>query len=165
MKHWFFKSISCLPFAWLLLQCERDDICSDANGATPRLVVRFYNIANAARPSPVANLYVQGVGNADPIEGYRPVASADSILLPLKSFDTKTTYQLTQNYGSQANTDLLELDYQVAQQFLYRGCGFVARYRDLKADISADGNNWIKAIEVVNTNVDNELRAQIKIYY
>lgn len=152
----------------LMGSCEKDDICVD--GDTPLLVVRFYDVADTATIKAVPSLRVYGVGKNITLPGDR--TDNDSIGLPLKTTENSTSFVLINNSADDetteaetGNADTLTFNYSVNEFFASRACGFVANYHQLTASLQADGNNWIQGIKIVDTVINNQAAAHVKIYH
>lgn len=147
--------------------CEKDDICVD--GTTPLLVIRFYNIEDTLAFKSVSGLSVQGLLEGNEPQGVIPNASLDSIALPLRIGEGNTAFllgqNLTPNDADAVNNDILTFNYETKEVFISRACGFIANYDNLNADLSADFDNWIKRVEIIEPTVANSLAAHVKIFH
>jgi hypothetical protein len=169
MKKILFLTI--LPF---LLTCESDDICADATSTTPRAIIRFYNINDPDNTKQVRNLTVVGLGKTDSLV-YN--TSTDSIILPLKqgpediylttSFLLKkdTDYDIDTNAGNFSNTDTINLINLPKLKYVSRACGYRLIYEENEISISNDNDNWMYNYQIMNTTIDDETEAHIRIYH
>ncbi len=159
---WYYLLILCC--IGIISSCEKDDICVEGN--TPLLIVRFYDETDTTQTKAVSNLTIQGVGN----ELLFPVASADSIAIPLKTLENSTAFTLTLNGASTdttvvKNPDTVTFTYTVKEVFISRACGYIANFTNINASVTSDSDNWIKQIIIQQQNVENETSAHIKIYH
>lgn len=146
--------------------CEKDDICVDGN--TPLLVIRFYDIDNPETLKAPSNLQIKGLLSADTYGDIITNTAADSIQIPLRIEDLSTVYNLSTNAttdAANANEDILTFTYTTKNVFISRACGYIVNYENLVAELEIDADNWIKNIEVVNTFVENQNTAHVKIYH
>ncbi|MCP4978615.1 MAG: hypothetical protein GY931_20910, partial [Maribacter sp.] len=138
--------------------CEKDDICVD--GSTPLLVVRFYDEADTANTKSVTTLRVVGLGQTSTVNTYADRSTADSLAIPLNPSSPSTTYLLIANSADEdeveiGNTDTLTIIHETKEVFISRACGFVANYDNLETNLTADGDIWIKDIEIISATVQN----------
>tara|TARA_R110000868_G_scaffold312104_1_gene573044 strand:+ start:76 stop:573 length:498 start_codon:yes stop_codon:yes gene_type:complete len=164
------KRIKYLIVVLLLIlgfnSCEKDDICVDGN--TPLLVIRFYDIDNPETLKAPSNLQVRGLLSTDTYGAIITNASADSIQIPLRIEDLSTTYNLSTNTttdAANANEDLIAFTYTTKNIFISRACGYIVNYENLTTELEIDADNWIKSIEVIQTSIENQNTAHVKIYH
>ncbi len=148
--------------------CEKDDICVD--GSTPLLVVRFYDEADTANTKSVTTLRVVGLGQTSTVNTYADRSTADSLAIPLNPSSPSTTYLLIANSADEdeveiGNTDTLTIIHETKEVFISRACGFVANYDNLETNLTADGDIWIKDIEIISATVQNSESAHVKIFH
>ncbi len=148
--------------------CEKDDICVD--GSTPLLVVRFYDEADTANTKSVTTLRVVGLGQTSTVNTYADRSTADSLAIPLNPSSPSTTYLLIANSADEdeveiGNTDTLTIIHETKEVFISRACGFVANYDNLETNLTADGDIWIKDIEIISATVQNSDSAHVKIFH
>ena len=119
----------------ILISCEKDDICSDANANTPHLIIRFYDVSNTNSLKPVNNLKITGFENDEEIG---TTTTKDSIVLPLKILDNNSLFSLIKDYTFDnngtpddtsddiegGNTDTITISYENEQVFISRACGY-----------------------------------------
>lgn len=155
--------------------CEKDDICDGNTSTTPRLIIEFYDNADHMVLKNVTNLQA----TADDAVGVPLTFTAESkIELPLKTTDVTTDittkYTLVLTDPLTTSTDVLEFNYTTDNVFVSRACGFKTIY-DLNGttlpSFVLNGNpvltpgNWIKDIEVIQPNINDENETHIKIYF
>ncbi|MDO5608868.1 MAG: DUF6452 family protein [Capnocytophaga sp.] len=148
--------------------CEPDDLCENTV-VTPRLVVRTYSAASPTTVSPVNNLLVYGEGSSLVLS----YTSLDSLALPLKIDANSTTYVMVKNAVYNTSTGELAsgsaatvtFTYDVENEFVSKGCGFKAVFKNLDAAVEDPANSWITNINILNSTVENESNAKVHIYH
>ena len=163
--------LSLLPF---LLTCESDDICGDAIPTTPRAIIRFYNINDPDNTKQVRNLTVVGVGRTDSIVFN---STTDSIVLPLKQgpanvelnnkllLNKDSEYDIDTNTGTNSNPDTINLINLPKLKYVSRACGYRSIYEVKEFTISSDDDNWMYNYQIMNTTIDDETEAHIRVYH
>jgi len=160
------KKLSLLLILFTIISgCEKDDIC-DAEITTPRIIINFFNINNPSVPRNVTNLIIKSPDVDQPFEN--PV-NANSIAIPLKTFTDQTVLELTnQGNSSQANTDIITINYSRDIIYVSRACGYKTHFNLISGEgfvLSPDQNNWIQSINIVNNKIDSENAAHIQIFF
>ena len=164
------KNILYLLLVLFLAGCENDDICADEM-ITPRLIIRVHDKTAPRRTKTVNNLLVMG---KDRYQIIQPVATTDSIVLPLKLLSGETSFLLAKDAvidstGVLVSGSLNELKITAtpSQEFLSKGCGYRVTYNTLAATSSSvDGyTSWIDRVHVLFRKLDNEKKASIHIFY
>ena len=164
------KNILYLLLVLFLAGCENDDICADEM-ITPRLIIRVHDKTAPRRTKTVNNLLVMG---GDRHQIIQPVATTDSIVLPLKLLSGETSFLLAKDAvidstGVLVSGSLNELKVTAtpSQEFLSKGCGYRVTYNTLAATSSSvDGyTSWIDRVHVLFRKLDNEKKASIHIFY
>ncbi|MET0760249.1 MAG: DUF6452 family protein [Flavobacterium sp.] len=173
------KKIILLVFAIALSfsGCEKDDICEGNTPTTPRLIIEFYDNLNPTVLKNVTNLKVTGEGATGVGTTFYLLFDAKSkIELPLKTTEDLTKYTLVLNAtnSSTISTDELQFNYSRANVYVSRACGFKTIY-DLNGtsltpfilnnNPTLTQGNWIKNIEVIQPNINDENETHIKIYF
>jgi len=160
-----------LVLAFSFSGCEKDDICDAATSTTPSLVIEFYDNADHTDLKNV-NLKATGEGAAG-----SPLifAAVSKIKLPLNSTAIKTKYTLVlTNADLTTTSDVLEFNYSTADVYVSRACGFKTVYNlngtalppfVLNNVPNSTMGNWIKNIEVIKPNINDENETHIKIYF
>lgn len=146
--------------------CEKDDICVD--GATPQLVIRFYDQLDTTLLKDVEGLKVQGV-LADSVYPVIANVSASEIKVPLRADATSTSFLITRNPTPEdentADIDTLVLSYELNEQFKSRACGFVMNFDNISATIPTT-DNWMQDLQVVTPSLtQNDTIANVKIFH
>lgn len=156
--------------AFSFSSCEKDDICDPATSTTPRVIIEFYDFAQQSELKNVVNLKVEAAGQVDSLDIFN---SESKIELPLNIAAETTKFSLILNslLPASANEDFLEFKYTTKTVYVSRACGFKVTY-DLYSDApivhtdaaSLDGK-WIKDIDIITTNIDDEKTTHVKIYF
>ncbi len=167
MKKIVFITLSLL-LALSFWNCEKDDICAEGTPTTPRVIIEFYDAANPTVLKNVTNLKVVETSLTDGF-GFTGV---NKIQVPLRTTADITTLNFTQN-GSDTDTandniDAITFNYERINEYVSRACGFKTLFylNDINPIVlTADGNNWIQNIEVMQPNIENENEVHVKIYF
>ena len=163
------KLLAILLLFTVLSNCERDDICPESTATTPKLIIRFYDIAEQTETLRVLGLQVQGIDNE---EVYQSATSTDSLALPLKTYDNTTSFKLHKEYvddgngNISGNEDIINIIYSPEEVYVSRACGYKTIYNNVELSVIDDGDNWIELIQIENPlTVDNETSAHVKIFH
>ncbi|MET0946029.1 MAG: DUF6452 family protein [Flavobacterium sp.] len=150
--------------------CEKDDICDATTSTTPRLIIEFYDNDDQTDLKNVINLQATGEGAVG-----TPLTfiAKSKIELPLKAADITTKYSLVLTAADlTTSTDILEFNYSHEDIFISRACGFKTVFAlNGTSPFVLNGNplltagNWIKDIEVIQPNINDENETHIKIYF
>jgi hypothetical protein len=167
------KIIALLLLCFVITNCEKDDICSADTGTTPKLILRFYDIADEEETKSVPNLLVYGVNDVDEIVLFDHIgltaANKDSIAIPLRTDGNATRFVLHRDFENDdfntGNFDVITANYIDEQVYVSRACGFKTIYNELALDVEPDSDNWVLNSEIINTTVENETTAHVKIYH
>ncbi|WP_291138773.1 DUF6452 family protein [Flavobacterium sp. UBA7663] len=167
MKKIVFITLSLL-LAVSFWNCEKDDICAEGTPVTPRLIIEFYDAANPTVLKSVTNL---GVIEPTFTEGI-PFNGVSKIQVPLRTTANITTLNFIQN-GSDTDTandniDAITFNYERINEYVSRACGYKTLFylNDINPiELTADGNNWIQNIEVMQPNIETENEVHVKIYF
>ena len=148
--------------------CEKDDICAEGTPVTPRLIIEFYDAAN---PTVLKNVTNLGVIEPTFTEGFG-FTGVNKIQVPLRTTANITTLNFIQN-GSDTdsandNIDAITFNYERINEYVSRACGYKTLFylNDINPiELTADGNNWIQNIEVMQPNIETENEVHVKIYF
>ncbi|MGY8913840.1 MAG: DUF6452 family protein [Flavobacteriales bacterium] len=149
--------------------CEKDDICVD--GDTPLLVISFYDINDTTTAKSVTKLRVAGLDQEFTVNTVADRTDLDSIGVPLRINNPSTSFVLISNSASNSsneetgNADVVTFDYETKEVFVSRACGFIANYDTLNGTLTTDSDNWIKGIEIVQTSINDQATAHVKIFH
>ena len=172
-----------LLVSFFFASCEKDDICDPSTPTTPRLVLQFYDKNNISLSRKTTNLKIIGDGMAD--ENYLPNQSGGAtwndtiVYLPLRINQDATKYKLILNVDEDVTTiertDILEINYKRNDVYISRACGFKTEFnlfgdplRDpfiINNTPDAVQGNWINNIQVIQSQINNENEAHIKIFF
>ncbi|MBA6156989.1 hypothetical protein H3Z83_10715 [Tenacibaculum sp. S7007] len=142
--------------------CEKDDFCVQ-NPVTPNLVLRFYDKDDTSQLKAVQRLSIIAQGKTDSLFTGQ---TTDSIAIPLNSLAQETIYTLKMNSvdGNIANnqTATLTIKYNPEDDYVSRSCGFRVIYKDVNLEYTS----WIDNLSTSQiTNIDNQARAHVQVYY
>ncbi|WP_333809678.1 DUF6452 family protein [Flavobacterium sp.] len=167
MKKIVFTTLSLL-LAFSFWNCEKDDICAEGTPVTPRLIIEFYDAAN---PTVLKNVMNLAVAEPTFVNGYG-YNGISKIKVPIRTNADVTTLNFIQNGSdtdtSNDNTDEITLNYDRIEEYISRACGFKTLFYLNETNpivLTADGNNWIQNIEVIQPNIENENEVHVKIYF
>lgn len=149
--------------------CERDDICVD--GDTPFLIIGFFDFNDSTSFKEVPSLRIRAISNnailgdnADESESFGftdRIGVTDSIFIPLRLDNNSTSFEFIMDSADDdmemenGNIDILGFSYTIGEQFVSRGCGFVANYNELDTLRTVSTEDWIRGIIVQENNVTN----------
>lgn len=168
--------------------CEKDDICDASTATTPRLVIKFYDASNPAKLRNIINLKVIGLkeDNTELETGVVLNESGDTTTkyisndtvayIPLRTNAqiSKFKFILNSTNTSTILVDNLQFNYTPNNVFVSRACGFKTLFNldgtnpfliNTNTSSNVTQGNWIKDIEVVQPNINNENETHIKIYF
>lgn len=164
------KLLSIVVLCLFLYGCEKDDICTPETPTTPRLIIEFYSIVNTSVLKEVANLEVKGEG-ASSVINFNLVSKIE---LPLKTNEDVTNYNFTINSTSETpvfNVDKIEINYTRKDIYISRACGFKTYFSlnlmnpIIQTNPADDSVLWIKNIEIIKNNIENEEDVHVKMYF
>ncbi|NER16318.1 DUF6452 family protein [Spongiivirga citrea] len=173
-KRFFVFVFSLIAIGFISYSCEKDDICSEVTPDTPQLIIRFFDATDIETVKAVPSLRVVAVREDSNVffeTGDR--TDRDSIAIPLRTQQLTTRYLLINNSASNddgnetGQIDTLDITYTRSDEFISRACGFRAIF-ELTEVSSPDIDKWIAAdpaIEIINTTVENENAAHVKIFH
>lgn len=175
--------------AFVLISCERDDICAETTATTPRLLIEFYDASSTDDLKSVLRLTTYGEGlvldeNGQEME---PTVSSDatilfnvnsnSVALPLR-IDTEgeqssvrfilekdTNLRLDDNTATNSNIDILKINYISEFVYVSRACGYKSIFSNLDIDLEDDADNWINNIDIIETTIENENTVHVRIFH
>ena len=160
--------IGALFFSILFLSgCEKDDLCSGQDNATPLVVFGFYNQSNVTERKVFQNIvcYEAGRTSNDSIA----FSNASTIKLPLKINGSETVWvlklkQTTGNVTTEIN-DTIRFNYSTTSEYVSKACGYKTIFMNVNTTLN-NGNpgHWIISQESVNQIV-NETNEHVTILY
>jgi hypothetical protein len=162
--------------------CEKDDICDANTPTTPRLVIEFYNITTPSVLKNVTNLKVIGKDMTDGViltpSGVgedKYLTNGSKISIPLKTDAKTTTFSFILNSGNLKptliDTDEVTFNYTTKDVFVSRACGFKTLFTldptntIVHTAVPATKSEWMQAISVQKSNIDNENETHIKVFF
>ena len=160
-----------LTAAFLLWNCEKDDICDPVTSTTPKMIVEFYDNNNATVKKTVTDLAIVGEGLTNGIL----FDGVSKIEVPLKITDDITKYSFILDAEnpivSLQNKDKLEINYARNDVFISRACGFKTLFTlnnpngIVQETDAVDSNKWMKQIVIQHYNIANEDEVHVKIFF
>ena len=154
--------------------CERDDICPEDVSTTPLLLLEFYDITNQENLKNVANIFIQGIGNDNPLPDYNGDTNENSVELPLKTNENSTSFRFIKNYaldsdGNQTgNEDIITINYVAENVYVSRACGYKTIYRAVSIQLDDDEmNRWIVLAQPLNNNqsIEDETTTHFNFFH
>ena len=142
---------------FVLISCEKDDICIEGSENTNRISIGFKDYES--RNVTGINLsFIKGINNDSIIsEGF----SGAELKLPLMVNSNETKYILEQNKVK----DTLIIFHHTKHLYLNRSCGFKSNFL-IKSDTEIlKESGWIREITIVQDSIFNEEKTNIHIYY
>lgn len=142
-----------------LMNCsQEDDICT-SNEATPRLKMKFKNLATG-RLLTLDSLYI----SADYGQGKIMVlaaAKADSALVPLRLDEAENTLLYIKTKKNNAES-VVNIQYTATAEYVSPACGFKKNYTNLRATTS---QGEVQKAEISQTDLTNELKTQLFLHF
>jgi len=162
-------------FISITLGCEKDDICSETTPTTPKLILRFFDIASQDDTKNATGLRVTEFNETNAISNLN-IITTDSINLPLRTNVNVTKFIFHKDYQAITNTegdtisiegnpDIVTINYQREDVYVSRACGFKTIFNNLTISVENDGDKWVLNSEIINSTVENEITAHVKILH
>jgi hypothetical protein len=174
------KKISALLLLLLIIapSCEKDDICAETTSTTPKLILRFYDITSQEDTKSATGLRVTGFDDDVEISSLN-VVTTDSINLPLRTDVNVTKFTFHKDYEVDdngtpdnpdddiilGNPDIVTINYEREDVYVSRACGFKTIFNNLTFSVENDGDKWVLNYEIINSTVENEITAHVKILH
>lgn len=178
------KIVATLLFmGFFFASCEKDDICDPSTSTTPRLVVQFFDKNNISLTRNTTNLKIIGDGFDDTNPLLNKAGGTtwnESITyLPLRVNENSTKFKLILNADDEDatndKTDFVEINYTKNDVYISRACGFKAQYNlfgnpqqqsiILNDNPAAVEGNWIKSIQIIQSQINDENETHVKIFF
>ena len=156
--------ISLFAIIFIMIACEKDDICIESEIGTPRIILSFYDKTNKTLKKPVENLLIKGIEREDTLD----IFSGDSIAIPLRNNSNFSKYEFILNSGSEnSNNDTIQFEYSRYDLYINRACGFKSNYilNDPPAKLFNIDSPWIEQILKLKDTILNENNAHLAIYH
>ncbi|NQX81035.1 MAG: hypothetical protein HRT66_03435 [Flavobacteriaceae bacterium] len=137
--------------------CEEDDFCLDTT--TPSLIIRFYDKDNPEQTKAVTELSI----NANDNIVIASLQKTDSIAVGLN-----TNLEFTEFYFiSSEKTESIKISYTNDDFFVSKACGYKSIFNRISLENSFENtdNIWIDRIEIIESNITNQLQAHVKIFH
>ena len=156
--------ISLFAIIFIMISCEKDDICIESEIGTPRIILSFYDKTNKTLKKPVENLLIKGIEREDTLD----IFSGDSIAIPLRNNSNFSKYEFILNAGGEnSNNDTIQFEYSRYDLYINRACGFKSNYilNDPPAKLFNIDSPWIEQILKLKDTILNENNAHLAIYH
>ena len=152
------RSIKLILLFFLIISCEKDDICLEGSANTNRITIGFMNNETESLTS-ISLINIRGVKKDSIIH---ETINTDQLKLPLNISSNKTDYIL--NYNDIIDT--LSIKYRAIHEYLNRGCGFISNFiLDSSTENINNTNGWIKEISIVKDSIFNEEKTNLYIHF
>lgn len=151
--------------------CQKDDLCTPDQATTPRLIIEFRDALNPLNIKPVAFIQIQEVGSTvfAPLnnDGATSLTNAETLSIPLRTDNDTTSYNFIITENSIENTDQINFNYSLSEEYVSRACGFRVIYNDLATSLTIENplNPWINSAIIVNGNVTNNTDVHVQILH
>lgn len=155
---------SLFAIIFIMISCEKDDICIESEIGTPRIILSFYDKTNKTLKKPVENLLIKGIEREDTLD----IFSGDSIAIPLRNNSNFSKYEFILNTGGEnSNNDTIHFEYSRYDLYINRACGFKSNYilNDPPAKLFNIDSPWIEQILKLKDTILNENNAHLAIYH
>lgn len=173
------KKISALLLLFLFIiipSCEKDDICAETTATTPKLILRFFDIASQDETKNVTSIGVTSMNldNEEFIIAGLSGVTTDSIAVPLRILPTEenvTRFTFYKEFAIDAdgvisgNPDVITFAYKREDVYVSRACGYKTIFSELILTVEQDGDNWIINSDILNATIENETSAHVKIFH
>ncbi len=156
--------VSLFSIFFILISCEKDDICIEDEIGTPRIILSFYDKIDKNLRKPVENLLIKGLEKEDTLD----IFSGDSIAIPLKNDSNLSKYEFIINAGEEkSNNDTIHILYSRYDLYINRACGFKSNFilNNPPTALLNKDNNWINEIVKLKDTVLNEDYSHLAIYH
>lgn len=155
---------SLFAIIFIMISCEKDDICIESEIGTPRIILSFYDKTNKTLKKPVENLLIKGIEREDTLD----IFSGDSIAIPLRNNSNFSKFEFILNAGGEnSNNDTIHFEYSRYDLYINRACGFKSNYilNDPPAKLFNIDSPWIEQILKLKDTILNENNAHLAIYH
>lgn len=167
------KTIALILVLSVFLSCEKDDICSSEVSTTAKLVLRFYDITDQDETKAVPNLLVYGLNDLSEIVLFDHIglstSTTDSIAIPFRTDINLTRFVLHRDVVdgdlTTGNFDIITANYEREDVYVSRACGYKTNFNSLALNLEPDADNWVINSEILNSTVNNETKAHVKILH
>ena len=152
------RSIKLILLFFLIISCEKDDICLEGSANTNRVSIGFINMEYQDTTS--INLRnIRGLNNDSIIHTN---IGGKKLRLPLNISSNKTGYILDYN----DIVDTLSINYKAIHQYIDRGCGFISNFIIDKSSENLNNlEGWIKEVSIAKDSIFNEEKTNLYIHF
>lgn len=158
-----FLSILIVLLAVILFNgCEKDDLCTTDQAVTPRLVIEFRDVLNPLNLKAVDQIQVQEIGSSElaPLDSNDSTTLTDieTISIPLRTDGNRTSYDFILTEDGVVNSDNIDFNYILEEEYVSRACGFRIIYDNLVAILTPEttGTQWINRTVIVDNNITDD---------
>ena len=152
------RSIKLILLFFLIISCEKDDICLEGSANTNRITIGFMNNETESLTS-ISLINIRGVKKDSIIH---ETINTDQLKLPLNISSNKTDYIL--NYNDIIDT--LSIKYRAIHEYLNRGCGFISNFiLDSSTENINNLEGWIKEVSIAKDSIFNEEKTNLYIHF
>lgn len=168
---------------FILIGCEKDDICDPSTPTTPRMVIKFFLMSNPSVPIQITDLKIvgEGMGYDNGVRNNQgnQIWTDSLAYIPLRIQHDNTKFSFIRTKGDTIRSndviDILDFNYTRTNTYISRACGFKSTFNlygnptkspfILNDDEDATVGNWIKNIVVQQPNINDEDETHINIYF
>lgn len=153
---------------FLLTSCQHNDICTENQPATPKLVIKFYDYDFPDHLKAVDNFNAKEINSE---EFYYENNKSDTIVkIPLQTTENQTIYNFVIHKDQEEEEEKSQqiiFNYTTEEIYINRPCGFKNTFADFQVDlIEENPEDWIKDIEIPHENtIDDENTTHLYIYH
>ncbi len=166
-----FTALLILLVVLAIAACEKDDLCTADQEASPRMVIVFKDVANPDIIKAVTNLRAKEIGKTAfaPLDfaGNTVITAADTIYLPLRNLEDVTSYNLYTDVDNITNIDNIDFMYTRQEVYVSRACGFKVDYDNLTFTRTSENPTdfWIQRIEVIDNSINDSNEVHVEIFH
>ena len=153
---------------FLLTSCQHNDICTENQPSTPRLVIKFYDYDFPTHLKAVEDFNAKEINSTD---FYFENNKNDTIVqIPLQTSENQTIYEFVihkDQEEEEEKSQQIKFNYNTEEIYINRPCGFKNTFDNLEAElIEENTDHWIKEIEIPHENtIDDENTTHLYIYH
>jgi len=147
--------------------CEKDDLCSGEDNATPLVIFGFYNQNNVAEKKSFQTIVCYEAGRS--AKDSLAFSNANSLKLPLKINGSETVWvlKLKEIVGDETITrnDTIRFTYETQSEYVSKACGYKNVFKSVTTTLN-NGNpgHWMTSQQSTNTIV-NENNEHVTILF
>jgi len=165
MKKYFYLIIGIF---FLLTSCQHNDICTENQPSTPKLVIKFYDYEFPDHLKPIEEFNAKAVHVE---EFYYENNKNDTLVkIPLQTTENTTTYEFVihkDQEEEEEKSQQIKFSYSTEEVYINRPCGFRNTFDNFQAELIEENSaDWIKEIEILEENIiDDENTTHLYIYH